>query len=298
MAENNKKYYILMTMGTVLWAGAFIAGKLGVGKLSPVLLTYFRMLFATLIIFPYMMKKEKNWRLKREQIKYVFATGVVGMIGYHILFFTALKYTTVTNSSIINATNPILTTILAAVILKDKLPPRKIIFVITAFLGVATTIVNWDLSKIINMSFNKGDLIMMMATTCWASYSIIVKKVMHHFTPLKLTTYTFLSSVIVLTPFAVRELLVTDLSQVGMMPFVAVLYMAIFPTVIGYTIQQVVIKELGPRTTALFINLVPIFSVFLATLILGEAFNYMNILSGVIIIGSVIMVLKKPREIV
>lgn len=295
MAESNKKYYILMTMGTVLWAGAFIAGKLGVGKLSPVLLTYFRMLFATLIIFPYMMKKESHWRLEKWQIKYVFSTGIVGMIGYHILFFTALKFTTVTNSSIINATNPILTTILAAVILKDKLPAKKMIFVLTAFIGVATTIVNWDLSKIINMSFNKGDLIMMMATTCWASYSIIVKKVMHHFTPLKLTTYTFLASVIVLTPFAARELMVTDISQVGMMPFVAVLYMAIFPTVIGYTIQQVAIKELGPRAMALFINLVPIFSVIMATLLLGETFNYMNIISGGIIIGSVIMVLKKPK---
>ena len=43
MADKNKKYYILMTIGTLLWAGAFIAGKLGVGKLSPVLLTFFRM---------------------------------------------------------------------------------------------------------------------------------------------------------------------------------------------------------------------------------------------------------------
>ncbi|ABR49859.1 protein of unknown function DUF6, transmembrane [Alkaliphilus metalliredigens QYMF] len=292
---NHKKYYGLMTFGTILWAGAFIAGKLGVEKLSPLLLTYFRMLFATIIIFPILIFKDKNWKIEKKLIKYVLLTGLVGMIGYHLLFFTALRYTTASNASIINATNPILTSIFAYVILKDHLSPRRIFFILTAFIGVLTTIIDWDFINLIHFSFNKGDLIMILGTTCWALYSIIVKQVMHHFTPFKLTAYTFLASVVLLTPFALYEMMYTDFSSIGIMPFYAVFYMAIFPTVMGYTIQQVVIKELGPSTTSLFINLVPIFSVLFATVFLKESFNYLNLISGGLIIYSVFSFSKKPK---
>lgn len=285
--KSNRKYYALMAFGTILWAGAFVAGKLGVTKLSPLLLTYFRMLFATIIIFPILIVRDKEWRLKKEHIKYIFLTGLVGMIGYHMFFFTALKFTSASNASIINATNPIITSILAYFILKDKLKFKKIFFIITAFLGVTTTIIDWDINKLYSLTINIGDLIMLSGTFCWACYSIIVKKAMQHFTPLKLTAYTFLSSVVLLTPFAVFEISKTNFSKVGYMPFIAVLYMSIFPTVIGYTIQQVVIRELGPSVTALFINLVPIFSVLLATVLLKESFNYLNLISGGIIIFSV-----------
>lgn len=294
---NNKKYYGLMTFGTILWAGAFIAGKLGVEKLSPLLLTYFRMLFATILIFPILILKDKNWKIEKKLMKYVFLTGLVGMIGYHLLFFTALRYTTASNASIINATNPIITSIFAYIILKDRLSTRKILFILTAFIGVLTTIINWDFMNLVNFSFNKGDLIMIIGTTCWALYSIIVKRVMHYFTPFKLTAYTFLASVIILTPFALYEIVSLDFSSIGVMPFYAVLYMAIFPTVMGYTIQQVVIKELGPSTTSLFINLVPIFSVLFATIFLKESFNYLNLISGCIIIYSVFNFSKKPKMV-
>lgn len=294
---NNKKYYGLMTFGTILWAGAFIAGKLGVEKLSPLLLTYFRMLFATIIIFPILILKDRNWKIEKKLVKYVFLTGLVGMIGYHLLFFTALRYTTASNASIINATNPIITSIFAYFILKNRLSARKMLFISTAFIGVLTTIVNWDFNNLIHFAFNKGDLIMIVGTTCWALYSIIVKRVMHYFTPLKLTAYTFLGAVIILTPFALYEIVSTDFSNIGIMPFYAVLYMAIFPTVMGYTIQQIVIKELGPSTTALFINLVPIFSVLFATIFLRESFNYLNLISGAIIIYSVFSFSRESKMV-
>jgi drug/metabolite transporter (DMT)-like permease len=290
---NNKKYYALMTFGTVLWAGAFIAGKLGIGKLSPVLLTYFRMLFATIIIFPILIMKDAKWKIERYQIKYVFWTGLIGMTGYHLFFFTALRYTTASNASIINATNPIITAILAYFILKDSFSKRKIFFIITAFMGVSITILDWNINNLVTLSLNVGDIIMFCGTVCWAGYSIIVKKVMKYFTPLKLTAYTFLSCVVILTPFAMVEIFNTNLSNIGIMPFAAVAYMAVFPTVIGYTIQQIVIRELGPSTTALFINLVPIFSIILAAVVLKESFNYLNLISGGVIIFSVYGFSKK-----
>ncbi|SHJ28073.1 Threonine/homoserine efflux transporter RhtA [Dethiosulfatibacter aminovorans DSM 17477] len=290
MNKNEIRVSLLMTMGTFFWAGAFIAGKMGIHLLSPLILTFLRMFLATVIIFPFMVMREgDNWKIKREDIKYAVATGVVGMIGYHIFFFYALKYTDASKAAMINAINPLLTAMLAAVFLKEKLSPRKTFFILTALVGVILTLSNWNVGNIINFNFNIGDLLMFTGAAMWAIYSIIVKKVMHRFTPLKLTTYTFVTAAAFTFPFALPELINLDLQAIGWMPFLAVLYMAVFPSVLGYTIQQMAIKELGAARTALFINLVPVLSAIMAVVFLGEQLFRLNIVSGIIIIISVIM---------
>lgn len=290
MNKNELKMSLLMVMVTIFWAGAFITGKMGVHLLSPLVLTFLRMALATAIIFPIMIHVEKdNWKIKKEDVKYAIATGTVGMIGYHVFFFSALKYTEASKAAMINAINPLLTAMLAAVFLKEKLSSRKALFIIIALVGVFLTLSDWNMDNIINFNFNIGDLLMLAGSVLWAVYAIIVKKVMHRFTPLKLTAYTFLTAAVIVFPFAAPDLARIDFAVTGWMPFMAVLYMAVFPSVLGYTIQQMAIKDLGAARTALFINLVPVFSTIFAVVFLGEKLFMLNIASGALIIFSVIM---------
>ncbi|HBH13092.1 MAG: hypothetical protein XD91_0667 [Clostridiales bacterium 38_11] len=292
--KNETKMTLLMLMATVFWAGAFITGKMGVYALSPLVLTFLRMFFAAIIIFPIMVLNEKdNWRIKLSSVKYAVLTAGVGMIGYHMFFFYALRYTDASKASMINAVNPLLTALMAVIFLGEKLTPRKIFFILTAFAGVVLTLSNWNLQRIISFDLNLGDLLMLCGATMWATYGIIVKRIMPFFTPLKLTTYTFVFSAIMLFPFTAKELISLDYIRIGWMPFLAVLYMAIFPSVIGYTIQQMAIKELGARKTALFINLVPVISTIFAIIFLGEKLFKLNLVSGAIIIVSVILFRKQ-----
>jgi drug/metabolite transporter (DMT)-like permease len=86
--KNDTKMTLLMLMATVFWAGAFITGKMGVYALSPLVLTFLRMFFSAVIIFPIMVLTEKdNWRIELSSVKYAVLTAGVGMIGYHMFFF-------------------------------------------------------------------------------------------------------------------------------------------------------------------------------------------------------------------
>ena len=297
--DNNIKYYLLMVLATVMWAGAFIAGKLGINEFTPVILTYLRILFAFLILFPIMKKRNpETWKLEKESYILVLSLGLIGMTGYHLLFFNALRFTTASNASVINAFNPLITAVFAAIILKEKLSIRKILLIIIAFLGVTLTITQWNLAIITSGGFNIGDLLMLTGATSWAIYSILVKKGMKKMSPMKLTTYSFLACIIILTPFALKEIIFEQALIVQPTAYLAILYMAIFPTVGGYTIQQYSIKALGPSTTALFINLVPVFSIIMAVIFLKENFYYLNIFSILMIIFSVytfIRLKEKPN---
>ena len=140
-----------------------------------------------------------------KQVGMVSILAIIGMIGYHLLFFTALKHTSVINSSLIVATNPMITSVLSMIMIGETFKREKILFLILSFVGVFLTIINWDFSIVRTTSFNIGDIIMLVAVVCWAVYSIFVKRFLKYFTPLKLTAYTFLFCVIYLIPFVLFD---------------------------------------------------------------------------------------------
>ncbi len=288
MEKKHYQVYLLMFIASFFWAGAFIAGKFGIHSLSPVLLTFFRMGIASLIMMPFLiLKMPQQWRLKRNEVKWVLLTGLIGMIGYHLFFFTALSYTTASKSSMINASNPLMTAVLASLFLNEKLTPKRTLYILLALFGVVFILTDGHISHLKSMSLNQGDFIMLIATFCWAVYSIIVKLASRHVPTLKLTAYSFFTCTLMLLPFAIYGLATSPL-PVTASPYIAVIYMALFPTVMGYSIQQYAIASIGATQTSLFINLVPIISTLLAVIILHESVSIINIIGAAFIIFAVI----------
>jgi len=110
-----------MILATFFWSGAFIAGKLSTPYIPPFTLTFLRFAIATFLLFLFIKFREKKlYKPKKEDIPVFLFTGIIGMFGYHILFFYSLRYTTAINSSIIGSTNPIITTLLGILILGDN----------------------------------------------------------------------------------------------------------------------------------------------------------------------------------
>ncbi|SKA97042.1 Permease of the drug/metabolite transporter (DMT) superfamily [Caloramator quimbayensis] len=285
---DNKKIYLLMIMSTIFWAGAFIAGKLSAPYIPAFTLTFLRFSLASLILYFVVKKKEPTqFKLSKKDIPVFTFTGIVGMFGYHVFFFNALKYTTAINSSIIAATNPLVTAILCIVFLKDKINSKRVFGIILSFVGVFLTITNANMSILINLSFNKGDILMLIAVLMWASYSVYSKKVMQYYSPLILTYYSFLFCSIFLIPFVIYEAPWRLIGTIPYYSYIASIYMSIFPSVIGYLVQQMSIKQIGPSKTAIFVNLVPIFSIILSTLILRETISPVKFLTALLIVTGV-----------
>ncbi|MBZ9686289.1 DMT family transporter [Clostridium estertheticum] len=285
---SNRKIYLLMVLSAFFWSGAFIAGKLSVPFIPTFTLTFLRFFIATTILYFVLKSKDKsNYQLTKKDIPIFLFTGIVGMFGYHVFFFTALKYTTAINSSLIGATNPIITAILCIIFLKDKITFKRAIGIILSFTGVFLTITNANLSTMQTLSLNKGDLLMFIAVCLWAAYSVFSKVVLHKFSPLILTFYSFLFCTIFLIPFVIYERPWTFINQVPYYSFLAVVYMSIFASVIGYLVQQISIKQIGPSKTSIFINLVPIFSIILSVTILKESISAVKVFTALLIITGV-----------
>ncbi|WBW94683.1 DMT family transporter [Oceanirhabdus sp. W0125-5] len=282
------KCYLLMILAAFFWSGAFIAGKLSTPFISPFTLTFLRFSIASFLLFLFIKFKEKTlYKPKKEDIPIFLFTGVIGMFGYHILFFYSLRYTTAINSSIIGSTNPIITTILGIFFLRDKLSIKQILGIFISIFGIILTITNGNLSSFNVFDFNIGDIYMILAVIMWASYSVFSKKVCHRYKPIHLTFYSFLVCTVFLIPFVLYERPWHMIVTAPISTYLAILYMSIFASIIGYLIQQISIKEIGASSTNIFINLVPVFSMILSTLILHEELTIVKIISASIIILGV-----------
>lgn len=285
----NKKIYILMVCSALFWAGAFIAGKYTVPYIPAFTLTFLRFFYAVIILYFVMRRMAVEFKPDKEKWKVFLFTGIVGMFGYHILFFTALKHTTATNSSIIAAANPIVTTLLAFLFLKNKLGLKQLFGILLSFAGVILTITGADPEVLKHFTFNAGDLWMLAAVTAWAVYSVYSKSKGKGIPPIALTFYSFLVCTVLLIPFVLYEKPWVFLPSIPISAHLAVLYMSVFPSVIGYLVQQMAIREIGPERSAIFINLVPVFSIVLAVLILGEAFEPVKVFTAALIIAGVVI---------
>jgi drug/metabolite transporter (DMT)-like permease len=289
----NKKIIFLMILCSLFWSGAFIAGKICSPFIPAFTLTFLRFSIATIVLFLFCkIKDQKIKTLTKKDIPVFLFTGILGMVGYHVLFFTSLKYTTAVNASLIGASNPIFTVIISFFFLKDKLTTKRVLGIILSFTGVVLTITNVDLEIVKSLSFNKGDLIMLVAVLLWASYSVFSKMVMKNYTPITLTFYSFLFCTIFLIPFVIYENPLSFLPSVPTKAYIAVIYMAIFPSVIGYLVQQYSIKEIGPAKTSIFINLVPVFSIILSVVILNEQLLIIKVFTAALIIVGVLICQK------
>lgn len=282
------KIYFLMILSTIFWAGAFIAAKLSVPFIPAFTLTFLRFSIATIILYFVIIYRENYvYKLTKKDIPVFLITGIIGMFGYHVLFFTAIKYTTAINSSIIGASNPIITTILCIIFLKDTITYKRILGIALSFTGVFLTITNANLSAVKSIDFNKGDILMLVAVVMWAAYSVYSKKIMPNYSPITLTFYSFLFCTVILIPFVAYENPAKFISTVPASAYIAVVYMSIFPSVIGYLVQQMSIKAIGPSKTSIFINLVPVFSIILSVIILGETATIIKLFTTLLIIAGV-----------
>jgi drug/metabolite transporter (DMT)-like permease len=240
--------------------------------------------------------KGENIKLPKSEIPHVIILSLLGMVGYHIFFFTALKYTSSVNTSLIAASNPIMTTVLASIFLRERVTIKSAFGIIISFIGVAVIVTNGSYEVLKNMDFNIGDLYMLIAVLSFSFYFILLKNIVNRIPPMKLTAYVFLFCVIMLFPAMIMENPATYIGSVTYRGWGSLIYMSIFASVIAYLLQQVSVKRIGPSKTSLYINLIPLFSMIMAYFILGEKITPQKILAGAMIISGVIITLKSKTK--
>lgn len=291
----NATVYLLVTVSAFFWGANFVLAGPVMADLPPLWAAAMRFMLAALLMFAIagVRREDLFGMLKRHAPKY-FLLGAVGISGFNLFFFYALQSTSANSASLIMATNPLLTALLAVALLGERLTSRHLLALPLALIGVAVVISQGDLHKLETLSFAHGDLLMLVANLCWAMYNVLVRRYMPQGSPIANTSWIMAVGAILLLSAALGS--GTHAAALDGKATLALAVMVVGGTVLAYLFWGVGIARLGAARTAIFLNLVPVFAMLVGT-VLGTQPSMAQLAGGALVLGGVSVSMLPSRRL-
>ncbi|NJE42938.1 DMT family transporter [Thermococcus sp. GR6] len=267
----NRSELILLGI-TAIWGFTFPAMKASLDYLPPILFLAYRFGIASLL----MLIIFRSRVLKRETLKEGFVLGLTLFFG-HGFQIVGLKYTTASNSAFITSLYVVFTPFIAYFLLGDRLGGRDVLSLIMALTGLY-------LISGASLNFNYGDLLTVLCAISFAFQIVLVQR-FEKKDYLSLAFWQILWNFVFSLAFALLfESLVVPRDP---MPWMGILYTAIFATVVAFTLQVKYQRDTKAHRAALIYSAEPIFGHIAAFLTIGEILSPKGYLGAALIMAGI-----------
>ena len=272
----------------MFWGGTFIAGRTIAGSVHPVCAAFVRFAVASVCLLMLVFKTEGRLpMLRKSQINFILMLGLTGVFAYNILFFSGLRHIEAGRASIIIANNPILISILSAIIFKEAFNWIKAAGICLSVTGAIVVITNGRLGDAASYSLGAGELLIFGCVLSWVAYSLIGKAAMATLSPLICVAYSAVAGAALLLLPALHFGLSTEVTAYTLTDWVSLIYLAVFGTVLGFFWYYQGIEKIGAMRASVFINFVPISAIILSFFILHESLRLSLLAGGAMVIVGV-----------
>jgi drug/metabolite transporter (DMT)-like permease len=287
--------YLLVIVSAFFWGANFVLAGPVLADLPPLWAAAMRFTLAALLMFFIAgVRRESLIGLVKKHAPVYVLLGAVGIAGFNVFFFYALQSTSANSASLIMATNPLLTALLAVAILGERLSSRHLLALPVALIGVAVVISHGDMHKLVAFNFSLGDLLMLVANLCWAMYNVLVRRYMPQGSPLANTSWVMAAGAILLLTFALGS--GTHPVTLDAKASMALALMVVGGTVLAYLFWGMGIARLGAARTSIFLNLVPVFAMLVSSF-LGDLPTSAQLIGGLLVLGAVSITMFPPRRV-
>jgi drug/metabolite transporter (DMT)-like permease len=287
------KHTVLPLVAVIIWAGNTIVSKLADGAIDPAAISFYRWLLAGALLA--LVFAKPVWRQRRAvwpHLPKLFGLGMLGMVLYQCLAYTAAQTTSATNMGILASLMPLMAVGFSMMLLGDKATVGAVFGGLLSLVGLIYLLSHGRPTTLLSHGLASGDCLMLLASASYACYGVLLK---YWTIPLKLW-----HSLSIQIWSAIPVLLVYYLSQ-SAPPITAaglplILYAGIPASVIAPILWMHGVGKLGPTRTTTLMNLLPIFTVLIAVLFLGESVHLYHLIGGSIALLGVVcaQTLKRP----
>ncbi len=270
------------------WAGNTVAGRMSTGEISPMVVVFLRWFIISIFLILFLNKKLiLSFNLISGKLVWLCLMGSLGLTGFNALFYIAAQNTTAINLGIIQGIMPAIILVGSVIMFKELVNFTKVAGLIIAFFGVLVVVSQGDYKRVILMSFNYGDLVMLCACFFYSGFTLGLKN-KPVIDPIVLMTYFSLSALIFSIPLLITEYYL-GLIQVPATStaWLTILYIAFVPSFLAQIFFIRGVELVGASKAGLFINFLPIFAAILGVLLLGERLYVYHLISLFIVLLGV-----------
>ncbi len=287
--------YLFLVLAALCWSGNFIVGKFAtLFQIPPLTLNVLRWISVWFILAPFTYKEiyknlpqiKKNWLV-------ISFMGIITISTFNSVVYFALNYTQVVNAVLMLAAIPAATIVLSSLMKIEKTNIFQLLGLLLSILGIGAIISNGDFQKIISLSFNKGDVWMLVCVITWSLYSTLLKKHKFKFSQFTLIQLMVSVGIIFLIPQFFYEKSIGLEVNFNKAFFLILFYVVIFPAIAAYYFWQKGVGIIGPNRATMFIQLMPLFSAIMAIIIFNEKFELYHFAGAIFIVSGIYLSNKK-----
>ena len=285
----NWQSYLLLAIAPLCWASNIVLARGVIDIIPPVCLAFWRWTVASLLMWPFAHSHaRRDWPLIIRHWKMMLFLSLVGISGFNTLLYIAVHSTTAINGALIQTTMPAVIILISLIAFKEKVSRRQSLGVVLCILGAGLVVLRGNFETFLDLSFVKGDLLMLAAVLLYALYSAFLRR-RPSIHPFSFLLYTFALGACGLLPLYLWELSYSPVVELNTKVVVSVLYVAVFPSVIAFFCWNRGIALIGANRAGLFINFIPIFASLMAIIWLGESLKAFHLVGMVLIFSGMVM---------
>ena len=287
-ARSARVAYLLLTLTAAFWAGNTVIGRAVVGELPPLGFAFWRSFGAFLILAP--IGLPRMWRARAEiarHWKILTLLGVLGMTGFAVFSFVALHSTGAVNATLIQGSQPVIVLITSWMIFNLAITGRQIAGIVVALTGLVAIVTRGELGALAGLGLNAGDFVFWLGVLCHGLFTALLPLRPKSLDLVCFLTTAFLIGALTTLPFHIAEMVVSEAMPLTWTALGAVLFVAVFPSVLAQLFWVESIRRIGPATAGYFVYLTPVFGTLAGIALLGEAFAWYHGAGIVLILGGV-----------
>ncbi|ATY32468.1 DMT family transporter [Sphingomonas psychrotolerans] len=281
--------YAMLALVMLLWAGNSIVARAVHDAIPPFFLALLRWTGALLVVVPLAARHfaedraaiARNWPV-------IVLLGLLGVAAFNGFLYSGLRYTTASNGMLLQAAIPALVLLVDFVIFRARAGLGAILGVALSTFGVVIIVLQGHLTALSQVTFNRGDALILGGVVTWAFYTSLLR-----LRP-KLHSQSFLAVTFAIGVLTMLPLAATEWREIAAMHFTpqvigAVVYVALLPSVVAYTLFNAAVATVGPASAGQAITLMPLFGALLAALTLGEQLHAHHFAGMALILGGIMV---------
>jgi drug/metabolite transporter (DMT)-like permease len=278
----------LVGLGAALWGtiGLFVNAlqQLGFDSLQ---ITLLRTGTAGVILFIYTsLWRPDQLRIRWQDLPYFLGTGICSIAFFNWCYFEAIQEVSLSIAAVLLYTGPAFVVVLSRIFLKESLTLLKILSLGATLLGCCF-VVGWLPGLDQNITLY-GLIIGLGSGLGYGLYSVIGKPATYRYTPLTITTYTFIIAALFLLPLAKPHNTLVLLNTASAWPYI--IGLGLIPTVVAYLLYTKGLSMLESSRASIVATIEPVIAVLLGIGFLGDTLSLWQSLGIVLILTAVVSI--------
>ena len=230
--------------------------------------------------------------IKKEHWFRFLLCSITGVAINQMLFIKGLTLTSTIHVSLLILCTPLMITIFAFWILRERVTVAKVLGLASGIGGSVLLILGKESSAHAE-NYLLGDMLIIINAISYAFYFILVKPLMEVYHPIHVIRWVFTIGLFLMLPFSWIQFNEVHWEQFHLSQFASLSFIVIAATFLAYYFNVYGISRLGAGVAGSYIYTQPIFAVIIATIFLNEPLNFQKIIAGVLIFFGVFLVSRK-----